>query len=163
MSRITYLVGDATAPSTPGPRIIAHVCNDIGGWGRGFVMAVSQRWPAPEAGFREWYAGRESNDFALGNVQFVAVEDDLWVANMIAQQGIKRAADGTPPIRYEAVEAGLARIAAFAVDHGATVHMPRIGCGLAGGRWEEIEPLIERTCIAAGVDVFVYDFAPSGN
>jgi hypothetical protein len=27
----------------------------------------------------------------------------------------------------------------------ATVHMLRIGCGLAGGRWDAIEPIIERT------------------
>ena len=36
--------------------------------------------------------------------------------------------------------------------------MPRIGCGLAGGKWEEIEPIIERTLATAGVEVTVYDF-----
>jgi hypothetical protein len=36
--------------------------------------------------------------------------------------------------------------------------MPRIGCGLAGGKWEEIEPIIERTLIEADVKVTVYDF-----
>jgi hypothetical protein len=35
--------------------------------------------------------------------------------------------------------------------------MPRIGCGLAGGQWSEIEPIIERTLLAAGVEVYVYD------
>lgn len=28
---ITYVRGDATAPSVKGVKIIAHVCNDIGG------------------------------------------------------------------------------------------------------------------------------------
>ena len=46
-----------------------------------------------------------------------------------------------PPIRYEAVRACLRRLAVEA-RVGASVHMPRIGCGLAGGRWEEIEPMI---------------------
>ncbi|MEV6001124.1 Appr-1-p processing protein, partial [Streptomyces griseomycini] len=27
-----------------GVKVIAHVCNDIGGWGKGFVLAVSRRW-----------------------------------------------------------------------------------------------------------------------
>jgi hypothetical protein len=36
--------------------------------------------------------------------------------------------------------------------------MPRIGCGLAGGRWERIEPLLEATLVAAGVPATVYDF-----
>lgn len=38
--------------------------------------------------------------------------------------------------------------------------MPRIGCGLAGGRWEEIEPILHDTLVAAEVATTVYDFAP---
>ena len=48
MGEITYIRGDATAPSAKGIKLIAHVCNDIGGWGKGFVVAVSRRWPEPE-------------------------------------------------------------------------------------------------------------------
>jgi hypothetical protein len=44
---------------------------------------------------------------------------------------------------------------------GATVHMPRIGCGLAGGTWDRIEPLIQNRLIAAGVHVTPYDLAPN--
>lgn len=40
----------------------------------------------------------------------------------------------------------------------ASIHMPRIGCGLAGGKWEEIEIIIERTLIKNNVEVYVYDF-----
>ena len=49
MREISYLVGDATAPKTPGPKMIVHVCNDIGAWGKGFVMALSRRLPEPES------------------------------------------------------------------------------------------------------------------
>lgn len=45
-----YLTGDATAPGGTGTRIIAHVCNDIGHWGKGFVLAISKRWPEPHGG-----------------------------------------------------------------------------------------------------------------
>ncbi|MDA0657957.1 MAG: macro domain-containing protein [Planctomycetota bacterium] len=160
MTPITYLTGDATNPTTSGPRIIGHICNDIGGWGKGFVLAISNRWSEPESKYREWYAERESNDFALGSVQFVSVAANLWVANMIAQHKIQRGNDGTPPIRYDAVGSCLAQLALFAAEHHASVHMPRIGCGLAGGKWDEIEPLIDRTCSDANVPVFVYDFTP---
>lgn len=51
---ITYHIGDATAPDGRGPGVIAHVCNDSGGWGKGFVLAVSRRWPEPEAAYRRW-------------------------------------------------------------------------------------------------------------
>ncbi|HEV3172323.1 MAG TPA: hypothetical protein VGZ32_18395 [Actinocrinis sp.] len=33
---IEYVVGDATAPKGTGPRIVAHICSDAGGWGKGF-------------------------------------------------------------------------------------------------------------------------------
>jgi hypothetical protein len=100
MTSILYKIGDATAPDGDGPKMIVHVCNDRGGWGRGFVLALSRRWPEPEAAFRRWYAGRAANDFALGAVQFVPVEPDLWVANLVGQHGYRQE-KGIPPVRYD--------------------------------------------------------------
>jgi len=157
MKSIHYVVGDATYPEGEGNKIIAHICNDEGGWGRGFVVAISNNWAEPEQAYRKWYRNRGENDFDLGAVQLVQVEDDVWVANMIAQHGMRSGAQGQPPIRYEAVEEALGKLAAEAKERRASVHMPRIGCGLAGGRWEMIEPIIERTLCQSGVEVFVYD------
>lgn len=95
---ITYTVGDATLPPRDQPAIIAHVCNDSGGWGRGFVLALSKRWAQPEADYRAW---AKAPDFGLGRTRLVQVEDDLWVANMVAQRGT-RSKHGVPPIRYDA-------------------------------------------------------------
>src|SRR2546421_7287948 len=94
--------GDAPRPQGGGRKIICHVCNDMGGWGAGFVLAISRRWKQPEQEYRGWYAGRETNDFDLGAVQFVQVEPKLWVANMVAQTGLRRTKAG-PPLRYEAL------------------------------------------------------------
>jgi hypothetical protein len=38
---------------------------------------------------------------------------------------------------------------------GASVHIPRIGCGLAGGEWSKGEPLIGEHLCGAGVAVTV--------
>jgi O-acetyl-ADP-ribose deacetylase (regulator of RNase III) len=156
MSKIHYLQGDATQPQASGPKIIVHVCNDRGGWGKGFVLALSRRWPEPEQRYRQWF--REGDGFELGQVQFVEVEPDIQVANMIGQHGMSRGSKG-PPVRYEAIEAGLRTLAKKAKELSVSVHMPRIGCGLAGGKWEHVEPIIDRTLIAAGIEVYVYDFA----
>jgi O-acetyl-ADP-ribose deacetylase (regulator of RNase III) len=158
MSDIRYVVGDATAPQGEGSKIICHICNDIGGWGAGFVLAISRRWQQPEAAYRAWYASRETSGFRLGAVQFVPVSPTLMVANMIGQHGI-RSARGTPPIRYDAVAEGLITIGGKALEIGASVHMPRIGCGLAGGTWDQIEPLVKERLTDRGVAVTVYDFA----
>lgn len=52
---------------------------------------------------------------------------------------------------------GLARVARFAGQHAATIHMPRIGTGLAGGDWEEVSQVIREELIAKGIPVTVYD------
>ncbi|MFE0452716.1 macro domain-containing protein [Streptomyces sp. NPDC058914] len=156
MSEITYVRGDATAPSVKGVKVIAHVCNDIGGWGKGFVLALSRRWPEPEAAYRAWHRRRASNDFGLGAVQLVQVEPYVWVANMVGQRGVRTGSKGVP-VRYEAIDAALARLAGEAAELDASVHMPRIGCGLAGGKWSRVEPLITERLVRRGIAVTVYD------
>lgn len=156
MSEISYVRGDATAPSAKGVKVIAHVCNDVGGWGKGFVLALSRRWPEPEAAYRAWHRGRATNDFGLGAARFVQVEPYVWVANMVGQRGIRTGSKGVP-VRYEAIDAALALLAGKAVELGASVHMPRIGCGLAGGTWARVEPLVTERLVRRGLAVTVYD------
>lgn len=156
MKPIHYLRGDATAPQDAGNKIIVHVCNDIGGWGKGFVLALSRRWQEPERAFRAWHKQRESNSFGLGAVQFVQVEPNTWVANLVGQHGLK-ANEDAPPVRYEAIRQGLAQVAQKAKELDASVHMPRIGCGLAARKWERIEPLIINELSEQDIAVYVYD------
>lgn len=155
MKTIQYIKGDATRPDAEGNKIIAHICNDIGGWGKGFVTAISKRWKQPEIEYRQWFKNKEN--FNLGEIQIIQTEVDIWVCNMIAQHKIITHSL-VPPIRHEAVEECLSRLAGEALQINASVHMPRIGCGLAGGKWEEIESIIERTLLAKEVDVYIIDF-----
>ncbi|WP_329041995.1 macro domain-containing protein [Streptomyces sp. NBC_00178] len=156
MPGITYVQGDATVPQGKGAKIIVHVCNDLGGWGKGFGVALSRRWPEPETAYRRWHRERAGNDFGLGAAQFVQVDPYVWVANVVGQRGIRTAGRGAP-VRYEAIADGLAKVAARASALGASVHMPRIGCGLAGGLWSRVEPLITERLVNRGVEVTVYD------
>ena len=155
MAGIRYIMGDATCPQAKGVKLICHVCNDMGRWGKGFVVAVSRRWRQPEEQYRAWYARRSGEDFRLG-AQFIQVEPYIWVANMVAQRGTKVGSSG-PPIRYEALAECLDRVGEKASELKASVHMPRIGCGLAGGDWSRVEPLIVRSIIAQGLPISVYD------
>jgi O-acetyl-ADP-ribose deacetylase (regulator of RNase III) len=153
---INYVVGDATDPQGDGPKVIVHICNDVGAWGKGFVLAISRKWSAPENSYRAWFRGEEALPLALGQVQFVQVEPILWIANLIGQHNI-RSHDRRPPIRYEAIHQGLAKVAQFAQEVGASIHMPRIGTGLAGGNWDEIVPIIQNELIFKEIPVTVYD------
>lgn len=156
METINYLKGDATSPKTDGNKIIVHICNDIGAWGKGFVLAISKKWKTPKTEYQNWFKSKEN--FHLGEVQIVQVEKDIWIANLIGQHKIYKDEFENPPIRYDAVLSGLTKISLFANNNNATIHMPRIGCGLAGGTWDKIEPLINQTLIMNEIKTYVYDF-----
>jgi O-acetyl-ADP-ribose deacetylase (regulator of RNase III) len=158
---VEYVFGDATAPLGGGRKIIVHVCNDAGAWGAGFVIAISRRWPEPERRYRDWFRRTNPDDppFALGAVQYVEVEPDLWVANIIGQHGLTSQA-GVPPVRYAAIREGLQNVSAKAKELSASVHLPRIGCGLAGGNWETVGAIVEQELARQGIEVTVYDLPP---
>lgn len=99
------------------------------------MLALSKLTPAPERAYRKWYAERNSNNFALGAVQFVSVSEDVSVANMIGQHHI-RTIGGISPIRYSAVETALETVGKKALAENASVHLPRIGCRQRGRQLE---------------------------
>lgn len=152
-SMIHFRKGDATRPPERGDKIIVHCCNDIGAWGAGFVLALSKRWPWLSGKYKKWVTSA-----GLGDVQLVRVENDIYVANLVGQRGIGHDEDGLPPVRYEAIEAGMGTVVEYATVLKATVHMPRMGCGLAGGQWDQVEAAIKRALNNSDVEVFVYDF-----
>jgi len=151
---IHYLEGDATQPQGDGFKIIAHVCNNVGAWGAGFVLALSKRWKAPEVAYRYWASQLHGQRMPLGEIQTVLAEADIAVVNMIAQRGIGRTAEGIP-LQYLALDICLEKLAKHAKQLGASIHMPRIGCGLAGGDWADVERLINSRL--GEVEVYVYD------
>jgi O-acetyl-ADP-ribose deacetylase (regulator of RNase III) len=146
---INYVNGDATRPVGEGRKILAHICNDVGGWGAGIVTAISKRWLGPEQDYRS------QAELKLGECRIIKVEQDLYVANMIAQCGY-RSARNPVAVRYDALELCLGIVANWARDMEASLHIPRIGCGLGGGSWDKVLPIVGETCV--GLEVFVYDF-----
>jgi hypothetical protein len=113
--------------------------------------------------YRAWYREEIFEPFGLGQVQFVQVNSTIWVANIIGQHGIRERGiwsykSDFRPIRYKAIGEGLGigigKVNQKALELSATVHMPRIGCGLAGGKWSVVEEIIKRTMT---VPVIVYD------
>ena len=156
---INYVKGDATEPIGSGTKIIVHVCNDIGKWGAGFVLALSNKWSEPEAQYKSIKPERRK----LGMIQYVNVESDTIVVNMIGQHTCSPNLFGVPPVRYEAIGVCLRKVAEFAgaiADGGreVSIHMPEIGCGLAGGKWSIMEKVIENA--VGDIPVTCYEFVP---
>jgi Zn-dependent peptidase ImmA (M78 family) len=153
---ITYVTGDALSPVADGPAIVAHVVNDATpNWGgRGFAQAVRERMPHVQEDFRMWVRLHRPL-FRLGESRLYKISATRWIETMICQEGYGPSV--SPRLRYAPLQACLIRLADHALAHEATVHMPRIGAGQAGGSWEIIEELIGQEVCGRGVLVNVYD------
>jgi O-acetyl-ADP-ribose deacetylase (regulator of RNase III) len=151
MNSITYVEGDATRPHGDGLKIIAHICNNRGSWGAGFVLALSDRSLIPEETFHA--AGR----MRLGEIQITAFvpNEHILVCNMCAQDGF--GTNTQPPVRYAPLATCLIKLHKAATTSKASVHMPRIGCGLGGGQWSVVEALVTHYIVNRGIPVTVYD------
>ena len=148
---INYVQGDATNPIGEGVKIIAHIVNNEKKWGAGFVLAISKKWKEPETMYRL------KRFFRLGTVDYIDVdmENKIIVANMIAQHGTGIDVYGNIPLRYTALVDCLRDLDEMAEHLNASIHMPKIGSGLAGGNWDVIEQIIRETIT---VPVTVYTF-----
>lgn len=152
---IHYLIGDATNPVGEGNKLIIHICNNRGGWGKGFVTAISKKWKKPEMDYRFFMNLPDLiADDQLGVCRAVQVEENIWVISMIAQSGYKSVYNPVP-LNYDALKACLYSVFNKAKEFDATVHAPRIGCGLAGGEWSKVEELL--IDVLENIDVYIYD------
>jgi hypothetical protein len=165
MKEYKLIKGDVTKPMGEGHKIIIHCCNNCvpGVMGAGVALAIRKKWPIVYDYYREWSVEKsvlfnDNNKYALGNVGFVKVEDNIVVGNMLGQEGIGFT-NGIPPIRYDAMDRALKRVAEVAKSNKASVHIPFLmGSSLAGGNWTSIEFLIDKNLCANDIDVTIYDF-----
>jgi hypothetical protein len=110
--KLTVVEGDATRPINEGRTTIylPHCCNDFGGWGSGFVNAITARWgESPRGIYRMWAEGKagtqimdrlkERNDpkdgkllyqtaFVLGGTQLIELPKDIVLVNMVGQHNV---------------------------------------------------------------------------
>jgi Zn-dependent peptidase ImmA (M78 family)/O-acetyl-ADP-ribose deacetylase (regulator of RNase III) len=155
---IKYVTGDALSPRGPGTKILCQLVNDRAKkWGGGVARKSAKIFPAAEASFSAWIE-QIPNEHRLGAVHEYVISPDLILASIVGQSGF--GSGTTPRIRYAAVETALRRIASLATDIGASVHMPKIGTGAAGGQWTTVEDIVEQVLVKSGLQVSVYDLPP---
>jgi len=156
--KIKYHEGDATNPGGTGRKLIAHIVNDrTPNWGGGgFAVSLKKRFPEVPKEFRDWVLS-DREQLRLGQSHITHVAPNLQVCSMIAQRGYGHS--HLPRIRYVELEKCLQTLASHAMSANASVHMPRIGTGNAGGNWAVIEEMLKRELVDNGISVNVYNYA----
>ena len=155
---IRYVHGDALEPRGEGVKLLCQLVNDRARkWGGGIARQTACKYPVAELDFSAWITDISRRE-RLGRVHFASPEEGLIVSSLVAQAGFGPST--VPRIRYRALETALEKVASFVVGNSASVHMPRIGTGAAGGNWDMIEDMIEEIFTSSGVEVTVYDLPP---
>lgn len=160
MKKINYVNGDLFDNIPESPIVIAHVCNDKGAWGAGFVIPLADHFPTSKHCYLEWHKngspvqGALSTEFCKrGGTQFVETEGNVWVANMVAQT-----LGGERPLFYNDLALCMDRVAYFVfsqLENKGEIICPMFGSGLAGGDWNFVEKLIEDCWTRKDIDVTV--------
>ncbi len=151
---ITYLRGDALEPASSGTRVVAFMTNDsTSTWGGGIAKQVAIRYPDVQTAYRN-LAKENPDTLKLGSVHLLKATDALYFAPIVAQRGYGKST--TPRISYQALQEALKQLGPRAGELEATLHMPKIGSGAAGGKWDVVREMIEEF-LSGFASVFVYE------
>lgn len=137
--------------------ILVHQVNGLGVMGAGLAKQIAERYPHVERAYKRFVqTDGATPEELLGACLLAPASDHLTIANVFGQARIGRQKRQTD---YKALENALIAVTARAYAESKTVAIPhKLGCGLAGGDWDVVEPMIER--IFEGVDVTIYHYTP---
>lgn len=150
-----FVQGNVLEPRPFPPEIICQLTNDKAvRWGGGVSKQSAKRYPAAEAEYSEWLKSVPKAR-RLGEVHYARIADDRTIASILAQEGF--GPTEVPRIRYQALDKALNQLSQYARKMDASVHMPRIGTGVAGGEWPMIEDMLRTHFTGLRQGVWIYD------
>ncbi len=123
--------------------VIAHGANCFCTFGAGIAKAIKESFPeAYEADLKT----RKGDYSKLGKLSLAKIKRDshqFIVANLYTQYFFGKAKDpkDSKEIRYKAIEKSLKELKKQ-IPYDASIGLPKIGAGLAGGDWEIIRKII---------------------
>lgn len=125
---------------------IVHGCNCIGAMGSGVAKVMREKYPEVYEQYAELCENRKSSgrlESLLGTCQYIRINDQLIVVNAFTQL-----MPGTHArmVNYDAIVSCFEdiNIKLTEVENiNQTISFPKIGAGLAGGRWDIISGIID--------------------
>lgn len=123
--------------------IIYHQVNAIGVMRAGLALQIRRKWPIVYDDYRKWLDEADR----LGDALVTWVEgtgrDKVCVASLCAQHDISRERIVTA---YDALNSALEKLRYFLFQSpdSAFAFPYKLGCGLAGGNWNVVLPILER-------------------
>lgn len=113
---------------------LAHGCNCSGQMGKGIALEFARRWPRMYEEYREiCWDGQIQPGY-----MFVYISGEKVIFNLMTQLRPHYLAS------LGAIEASMINMREYAFGAGINkIAMPKIGCGLGGLKWVEVEPIVQ--------------------
>ena len=127
--------------------IICHQVNTLGLMGRGLAKEIKERYPEVYTKYRT-ICNFLNSEMLYGKIAFIPAADKLYVSNLFSQVGLIKA-DRITPTDYGLLKQCLIKTIKKRNEIYETsnimyeIYLPfKIGCGYAGGSWEEVLKII---------------------
>lgn len=128
--------------------VIGHGCNCFCTMGAGIAKAIKEKFP--EA-YEVDLATQPGEHGKLGTISRTKNTSPI-IVNCYTQY---RYGKGKTHCDYEALRSCMKEIKTL--FHGKKIGLPRIGCGLAGGEWEIVRPIIAEELSGEDVTIVVFE------
>ncbi len=124
--------------------MIAHGVNCQGVMGAGLAKGIKTTYPLAFQYYKELCDAQSDKALLLGTCQTINVtptchDQPIFVANLFTQVRYGRTGIYASTL---AIQNALKHALPCAKAFGLPFYMPRIGCGLGGLDWDEVEPVI---------------------
>jgi Predicted phosphatase homologous to the C-terminal domain of histone macroH2A1 len=140
MAQILIIQGNLL--DAPLDRVLCHQVNCQGVMGSGVAKAISNKYPVVKDEYLDFYKENKGN--LLGNINIVETGKHR-VINMFAQEYYGRDRN-ICYTSYEAFRSCLQEINSIFKGEKTLAFPYGIGCGLGGGKWEQIYTLMLEHC-----------------
>ena len=145
---------------------LCHGCNCFHTMTKGIAKSISSQYPdVLQTDIDHGQKGdmKRLGDFSLSIIDRNGINGVVY--NVYSQFNFGRIYG--IPIDYSALEQGLSKVRNH-IETSMSIFnsnrdrkllgLPKIGCGLAGGKWSIVEPLIERLFEGAEFDVVIFSY-----
>lgn len=118
--------------------VILHQTNCMGVMGGGVALQIKEKWPHAYLEYQK-HCEAFAYPFLMGTMHFSKLTDTLVLGNLFGQIAPSR---GQATV-YSAYPTALREVVAVA-DASLPIHIPYgMGCGLAGGDWDVVLPILD--------------------
>ena len=137
-----------------GADIIAHGCNTKGVMGAGVAAIVRQKWPHVNQIYQEYC---NQGSFRGGECLIISTKPGINASEVPAVANLATQIQPGADARIGLIAESLIRLREQMIALNLkTLAMPRIGCGIGGLVWLDVEPFVRGIFINTDIRVTVY-------